>query len=479
MRKQGAQNAASARAFSRLSARFLPFADAATEDMPIGRLLRLSLFQVSVGMTAALLTGALNRVMIVELATPAWIVGLMISLPLAFAPLRALVGHRSDHHRSAFGWRRSPFIWFGSLLQFGGLAIMPFALLILGDDSAPSWVGQLSAALAFLLVGAGVHTTQTAGLALASDLTTDENRPRAVALLYVMLLIGMAASAALFGALLANYTEIALIRVVQGAAVAAIALNCIALWKQETRSPGPMSSIGAQPTLSRSWRKLASLSQSKRLLVAVALGGAGFSMQEVLLEPYGGEILGLSVGATTGLTAIFAIGSLAGFAAAARRLSRGAEPYRLAAVGGLVGVAAFSVVVFSGALGAPLLFQIGAALIGFGAGLFFVCTLTAMMALADKCDSGIALGVWGATHATATGAAIAAGALLRDGVDALASSGALGPAFEGPALGYCAVYHLEILFLFGAIAAIGPLARLTPGGDRRGRKPFGLAEFPG
>jgi hypothetical protein len=34
---------------------------------PLGRLLRLSLFQVSVGMAVALLNGTLNRVMIVEL----------------------------------------------------------------------------------------------------------------------------------------------------------------------------------------------------------------------------------------------------------------------------------------------------------------------------------------------------------------------------------------------------------------------------
>ena len=46
--------------------RFLPFADAASPDLPLGRLLRLSLFQVSVGMALVLLVGTLNRVMIVE-----------------------------------------------------------------------------------------------------------------------------------------------------------------------------------------------------------------------------------------------------------------------------------------------------------------------------------------------------------------------------------------------------------------------------
>ena len=68
------------------------------------------------------------------------------------------------------------------------------------------------------------------------------------------------------------------------------------------------------------------------LLVAVGLGTAAFSMQDILLEPYGGEILHLSVGQTTTLTAILAAGTLIGLALASRWLARGFDPYRLAGV---------------------------------------------------------------------------------------------------------------------------------------------------
>ncbi|MGR6730353.1 PucC family protein, partial [Aeromonas veronii] len=81
-----------------LGSRFLPFADAASPDLPLSRLLRLSLFQVSVGMALVLLIGTLNRVMIVELGVPASVVGIMISLPLIFAPFRAVIGFKSDAH---------------------------------------------------------------------------------------------------------------------------------------------------------------------------------------------------------------------------------------------------------------------------------------------------------------------------------------------------------------------------------------------
>ena len=55
------------RGWSELAPKFLPFADAASEDLPLSRVLRLSLFQVSVGMALVLLVGTLNRVMIVEM----------------------------------------------------------------------------------------------------------------------------------------------------------------------------------------------------------------------------------------------------------------------------------------------------------------------------------------------------------------------------------------------------------------------------
>ena len=67
------------------------------------------------------------------------------------------------------------------------------------------------------------------------------------------------------------------------------------------------------------------------LPVAVGLGTAAFNMQDVLLEPYGGEIMQLGVGATTQLTALMAGGALLGFALPARTLARGGDPQRVAA----------------------------------------------------------------------------------------------------------------------------------------------------
>ena len=446
------------RAWVGLGPRFLPFADAATPDLPLSRLLRLSLFQVAVGMALVLLIGTLNRVLIVELNVPASLVGIMISLPLIFAPFRALIGFRSDNHRSSLGWKRVPFIYRGTMVQFGGLAIMPFALLVLAHEgeaaNAPAWLGDVAAALAFLLVGAGLHTVQTVGLALATDLAPVESQPKVVGLMYVMLLFGMIASALGFGAFLADFTPGRLVQVIQGAAVATIVFNGIALWKQEARNRAPRAAASQHAASFRqAWVSFTHGGQAVRRLVAVGFGTMAFSMEDVLLEPYGGQVLHLTVGDTTKLTATLALGGLFGFGLASRVLSRGADPFRMACYGALVGIPAFAAVIIAAPLSSALLFGGGTFLIGFGAGLFGHGTLTATMNLAPPDQTGLALGAWGAVQASAAGLAIALGGILRDVVATWAQAG------SGAALGYDCVYILEIVLLFATLVVMFPLMR--------------------
>jgi MFS transporter, BCD family, chlorophyll transporter len=471
-------------AWSRFGTSLLPFADAATTELPLSQILRLSLFQVSIGMALVLLNGTLNRVMIIEMGVPSWLVALMISLPVLAAPFRALLGYRSDNHRCVLGWRRVPYIWMGTLLEFGGLTIMPLALIALsGDTSAPAFVGHAFAALAFLLVGFGMHTTQTAGLALASDLAAPHNRHRVVALLYVVLLLSMVVSSLLFGLLLANFSQVRLIQVIQGAAALTMILNIVALWKQEPRNTTRNSLDEAAPAFRDQWRQFAARGRARRLLVAVGLGTAAFSMQDILLEPYGGEILRLTVGETTYLTALTALGTLLGFGLSARSLDRDADPARLSALGLLVGLPAFIAVIVSAPMQSAVLFRCGACLLGLGGGLFTVCTLT--MAMRDAADdaaggTGLALGAWGAVQATTGGLAIAVSGLIRDTIGSLAMNGTLGVALSGPATGYAFVYLLEIILIFAGLIAIGPLVRRAePRGRPQSVSSFGLAELPG
>jgi BCD family chlorophyll transporter-like MFS transporter len=451
--------------------RYLPFADVATPDLPLSRLLRLSLFQVSVGMALVLLVGTLNRVMIVELNVPAALVGIMLAMPLVFAPLRALIGFRSDNHQSALGWRRVPFIWKGSLASFSGFAIMPFALLVLAGEGMsaglPTWVGLLSAAAAFLLVGAGAHIVQTAGLALATDLTPPESQPKVVGLMYVMLLLGMIVSALVFGAALADFTPGKLVRVIQSVALLTMVLNVIAVWKQEARNPLRGAAFEAaaaaeDPSFREAWAKFCEGEHTVLRLTVLGLGTMAFGMADILLEPFGGHVLNLSVAATTKLTALFAGGGLIGFGLASYVIGHGREPYVIARQGAFIGLPAFACVMLAAPLQMTGLFVLGNFLIGFGGALFAHGTLTASMHRAPVSQIGLALGAWGAVQATAAGLGVALSGTLRDVASAVTRA-AYG--IEEAASGYLTVYTLEVILLFVTIAAIYPLLRRRDGID--------------
>lgn len=437
--------------------RYMPFADVASEAVPLSRLLRLALFQVTVGMALVLMVGTLNRVMIVELKVPASLVAVMLALPLVFAPFRALIGFRSDTFRSALGLRRLPYIWKGTMLQFGGFAIMPFALLVLSGYGeavdAPRWIGLSAAALSFLLVGAGVHMVQTVGLALATDLVPEADQPKVVGLMYVMLLLGMIVSAFAYGALLETYTPGRLIQVIQGSAVITVAVNGVAMWKQEardrTRANAPPPAFGFVDA----WSRLAGRTGMIRLLVVIGLGTAGFGMADVLLEPFGGQVLEMTVAQTTRLTVVLALGSLLGFGLASRWLGRGGRPMDVACLGAVIGIPAFGLVLASALiLSTPAL--AGATLLaGFGAGLFGHGTLTATMRSAPREQIGLSLGAWGAVQATAAGLAIAIGGVIRDVMLAAPSVGATS------ASPYVPVFALEAALLLLAIIVALPLRR--------------------
>lgn len=444
------------RSIASLGPRYMPFADVASAELPLSRLLRLSLFQVSVGMALVLLVGTLNRVMIVELGVPASLVGIMIALPVLFAPFRAFIGYKSDIHISALGWRRVPYIWKGTMLQFGGFAVMPFALLVLagwGESAdAPAWVGLSGAAIAFLLVGAGVHMVQTVGLALATDLAPPEAQPKVVGLMYIMLMFGMIVSALVFGALLENFNAGKLIRVIQGAAVVTIALNLIALWKQEPRDRQRAKQEPDETPFTETWSKFVQRPGAVRQLIAIGLGTAGFGMADVLLEPYGGQVLNLSVSDTTRLTAVLALGGIVGLALASRVLAWGMSPLKMSGYGALVGLPAFVAVIVAAPFQSSLVFVAGTLLVGFGAGLFSHGTLTSAMQSAPRDQSGLALGAWGGVQATAAGVGIAVGGVIRDLLITVQWEG-----IDSVSTAYIAVYVLEIVLLILTLVTIWPL----------------------
>jgi BCD family chlorophyll transporter-like MFS transporter len=243
--------------------------------------------------------------------------------------------------------------------------------------------------------------------------------------------------------------------VIQGSAVITVALNFTALWKQEARIPGHRRTAPAAPDpgFRESLALFLSRDRAVLRLIAVGLGTLAFSMSDIILEPYGGEVLKLGVGTTTMLSALLAGGSLLGFVYASYILSLGADPFRMASLGAIIGLPAYALIILAAGSDTPSIFTLGVLLAGLGTGLFGHGTLTATMLLAPRAQVGVAMGAWGAVQATSQGVGATIGGVVRDVAQGLDLGLGIAPA----ASGYVLIYMLELALMLGTLAAMWPL----------------------
>ncbi len=142
---------------------------------------RLGLVQTALGGVVVLMTSTLNRVMVVELALPALVPGLLVAIHYAVQVLRPRWGYGSDRTG-----RRTPWILGGmAALCLGGFGAACGTALAQTHLAA----GLALAALSFLLVGLGVGAAGTSLLVLLAGGVAPARR-------------GAAATVAPFGAVL-------------------------------------------------------------------------------------------------------------------------------------------------------------------------------------------------------------------------------------------------------------------------------------
>ena len=203
-----------------------------------------------------------------------------------------------------------------------------------------------------------------------------------------------------------------------------------------------------------------------------------------MLEPYGGEILGLSVAATTNLTAIWVAGALGGLFISSRSLKRKTGgPIKSIVFALFVAIGGFCSVIMSDPMNLTSLYYFGSFLIGLGTGLFAVSTLIIAMTIpiSKGTGRGLVLGSWGAAQATAAGLGIGLGGILNDiSKSIVGSEGFNLIVSSNPAFSYLVVYHLEIFLLFLTLAFLGPLSQYLSSLklDSKGLGKFGLSEMP-
>lgn len=392
---------------------------------------RLGLFQFGVGLSLAPITGTLNRVLINDLGISAAIVALLIALHYFASPVRAFIGYRSDKSRSMGKWR-TPYIVLGVMLTYAGLALAPFSLILLGGHGTISFLPALIICIAiFLAYGAGVGIVETIYLALVSDITSPQDRGKVLSVLWMMLILGTVVSAVVMGSLLNNYSHIRLIQVMQGSALWFVILTVIALWQQERLRPdgtiiSNLKTVRVRLSLWESVQMLSGQQVLKGLFIVIFIATMAFATHDVLLEPYGGQVLGMSVSATTRLTALWGVTTILGVSLAAFLLWRKLAPVLLIGLGCLVGLCGFAVISYASDAALVRPFQLGVGLISLGRGLFLVSSIILIMSLTDVSHAGLFLGIWGIVQALAQGLGTIGGGIIRDVTQYMTGSVVLG-----------------------------------------------------
>jgi BCD family chlorophyll transporter-like MFS transporter len=365
-------------------------------------IVRLGLVQSAIGALVVLATSILNRVMVVEMALPASLPAALVAWHYAVQLSRPKWGHGSDGGRL-----RTPLIVYGVGILALGTILAANASVVM--KSAPV-LGIVFGIVGYAMIGAGVSAGGTSLLALMASRVTQDRRPAAASITWVMMIFGIVFTAGLGGAVLDPYSPQRLEFVVSAVAGIAFVITLLAVRGVESRlairqSPAEKSSVSFRDTLREIWQE--KLARDFTIFVFVSM--LAYSAQELILEPYAGLVFGFSLGKSTQLSGFQHSGVLVGMVLVGLlgTLLRGDKTRWLKGsivFGCAASAAALAGLAFAGFVRpvlplAPIVFGLG-----FANGIFAVSAIGLMMSFAGAgrhSGAGVRMGVWGASQAVA------------------------------------------------------------------------------
>ncbi|MCS5706825.1 BCD family MFS transporter [Synechococcus sp. FGCU-3] len=433
--------------------------------------LRLGLFQGCLGCLAVIFAGLLNRVMISELAFPGLLVGGALACEQFVAPSRVLFGQISDSHPLA-GRRRVPYIWLGTAL-FCGLAVLSIPLIfhvanLLQVGAGWSLLGGVAALCGlFACYGLAISLATTPYLALVIDRTTEQERPRAVGLIWCLLTVGIVVGAISINVSLRGLDGVtdpvvlreALLGFMGRVALVVMALTLIATLGMEPpkASATQASSTGRDDaiTLRQAWALITSSRQVLVFFSFLVLFTLGLFLQDPILESYGADVFGMPIAATASLNAVWGMGTLAGLLFAGLWVVPRLGKLATARLGCQLIVASLVLLLLAGFTAKVPVLQLVMLLFGLAAGIGTNSALVLMLDLTLPQAAGTFVGVWGLAQALSRALGKVVGGGLLDLGRLLQQLFSLG---DSPFPAYAVVLGVEILV---AAAALVLLARLN------------------
>lgn len=408
---------------------------------------RFGLVQAALGAIVVLTTSTINRVMIVELALPAMVPGLLVTWHYALQVLRPSWGHGSDR-----GGRRTPWIIAG----MGTLALGGFGAALSVEVMAQNMVaGTLAAILSFTLIGAGVGAAGTSLLVLLANQVEEKRRAAAATIVWIMMIAGFIVTAAVAGHFLDPFSPRRLVTVAAAICLGAFVLTLVAVRGLET-GPAVAKREEIKAPFRQAIAEVWADRTARRFAIFIFVSMLAYSAQDLILEPFAGLVFGLTPGQTTALSGVQNSGVLLGMVlvGAASTLAPRLITLRSWTVAGCIGSAlALIGLVMAARVGPGWPLKPSVFGLGFCNGVFAVAAIGSMFNMANSGTSreGVRMGLFGASQAIAFGIGGFAGTALAD-----ASRLALG----SPVMAYATVFAVEaFFFIFAAVLAAAVSAK--------------------
>ena len=413
--------------------------------MTIFKNIRLGLLHIAVAITFVAINGVLNRIMIHDLGILSTVVAGLIVLPYVLSPAQVWMGQYSDTH-PLWGYRRTPYILLGILLCVGGMVLTPFAALLLAKTFL---VGLAVGIVAFGLWGIGYNMAVVSYLSLASDLSTEAQRSRTIAIMWFMMITSIIISAITIGRALEPYSEAQLVRVFATAGGVALLLALLGLIGLEPAHVAQAGTHGQSRTSQRlAIQAVIGNPQARLFFIYFILLMVAILGQDVLLEPFGAHAFGMSVEETTQLTALWGSTTLIALLVYGVGLSRWISKKQGATLGGIIAMIGLLLIGASGLWQMATVFRPGIAILGFGTGIATATNLGLMLDMTTTEQAGLYIGAWGVADAIARGIGMLLGGIVRDMITW--TTGNVG-------LGYITVFFIEAIFLLLSLALLAQI----------------------
>jgi BCD family chlorophyll transporter-like MFS transporter len=427
---------------------------------------RLGLFQMGLGIMSILTLGVLNRVMIAELKVPALITAGTLAMAQLVAPARVWFGQMSDA-KPLFGYHRTGYVWTGTVLFAIASFLAVQVIWWLGFSLQSGWTSQTYGwaallAVVFGLYGLAISASSTPFTALLVDVSDEDNRSKLVGIVWSMLMVGIIVGAIISSSLLKQIALDAPLQQLQAsinrlflivpAIVCGLAfLATVGIESKYSRYGSRSTFVNREDsiTLGRALRVLTANRQTGIFFTFLMVMTISLFMQEPVLEPYGGEVFGMTIAQTTKLNAFWGTGTLIGLSTAGFLIVPRLGKQKTTKLGCLAVAVCFGLIILSGTTANQKLLQGALLVFGLASGVTTTGAINLMLDLTAAETAGTFIGAWGLAQAMSRAlATISGGAVLDLGKTLLST----------PLLAYGLVFALQAL---GMLLAVWCLSRVN------------------